>query len=62
MKKKKTSTLIRGIRKNKNPKRERERERENSQFCGGGEYGLNEENNINFIKNEMERRRVKIYE
>ena len=32
-KKKEPSTLIRGIRKNKNP--EREREREYSQFCGG---------------------------
>ena len=39
---------------------ERERERENSQFLCGKKYGLNRINDIKFIQNRMERRRVKI--
>ena len=47
--KKKPSTLIRVIRKNKNPSRERERERALTVFSQE-KYGLNERNDIEFIQ------------
>ena len=60
--KKKSSTLVRVIRKNKNPPKERERERERILTIFLWEkYGLNGKNNIKFIQNKMEKRRVKIY-
>ena len=49
---------MRGIRKNKNSLRVRE----STYSFVGEKYGLYEENYIKFIQNEMERRRVKIYE
>ena len=46
----------------KSPKRERERERERILTIFLWEkYGLNGKNNIKFIQNKMEKRRVKIY-
>ena len=60
IKKKKTSTLIRVIRKNENsPKESLEREREYSQFCVG-KIQIEWENYIKFIQNKMGKRRVKI--
>ena len=61
-KKKKSSTLIKVIRKNKNLReRERERERENSKILGR-KYGLNGRDDIEFRtkKKNIRRRRVKI--
>ena len=59
-KKKKSSTLIRVIRKNKNiPKERKERERVLTSFMWEN-YGLNERNDIKFIQNKMGRKKVKI--
>ena len=58
IKNKKPLTLIRIIRKNKNPQ-ERERERVFTIFLWG-KYRLNGRNDIEFIQNKMERRRVNI--
>ena len=57
IKKKKPSTSIIILRKNKNPW-ERERERVLTVFLRG-KYGLNGRNHIEFIQNQMGRRRVK---
>ena len=60
-KKKKPLTLIRVIRNNKNPPKEnRERERERVlTICLWKKYGLMRDN-IKFIQNKMDRRRVKM--
>ena len=60
MKKKKTINLNQRYKKEQKS-RERERERLLT-VLWGKKYGLNEENDIKFIQNEIERKRVKIYE
>ena len=57
-KKKEPLTLIRVLRNNKNPPKE-SRERESTHSFVWEKYGLNWENDIKFIQNKMERRRVK---